>query len=109
METVENTDYVLSLVASINVPILYYNSETRFVQQIICNCVSFSANLDIIRYDEINSYISLHYDLFARWHRGDRVDWDTFHFFSTNADNIYDIDFELTRQGRGILLYKCII
>ena len=31
------------------------------------------------------------------------VGWDTFHFFSTIAENVYDRDFELTRQGRGIL------
>ena len=31
------------------------------------------------------------------------VGWDTFHIFSTIAENIYDIDFELTRQGRRIL------
>ena len=31
------------------------------------------------------------------------VSWDTFHFFSNITENIYDIDFELTRQGRGIL------
>ena len=31
------------------------------------------------------------------------VGWDTFTFFSNIAENIYDSDFELTRQGSGIL------
>ena len=31
------------------------------------------------------------------------VSRDTFHFFSNIAKNIHDIDFDLTRQGRGIL------
>ena len=31
------------------------------------------------------------------------VSRDTFYFFSNIADNIYDRDFDLTRQGRGIL------
>ena len=31
------------------------------------------------------------------------VSWDTFHFFSNIAENIYDRDFDLTLQGRGIL------
>ena len=31
------------------------------------------------------------------------VSWDTFHFFSNIAENIYNRDFDLTRQGRGIL------
>ena len=31
------------------------------------------------------------------------VSRDTFHFFSNIAENIYDRDFNLTRQGRGIL------
>ena len=29
--------------------------------------------------------------------------WDTFHFFSNISENIYDRDFDLTRQGRGFL------
>ena len=31
------------------------------------------------------------------------VGWDTFKYFSTIAENIYDRNFELTRQGRAIL------
>ena len=31
------------------------------------------------------------------------VGWDNFHFFSNIAKTIYNKDFELTRQGRGIL------
>ena len=31
------------------------------------------------------------------------VSRDTFYFFSNIAENIYDRDFDLTRQGRGIL------
>ena len=31
------------------------------------------------------------------------VSRDTFHFFSNIAENMYDRDLELTRQGRGIL------
>ena len=31
------------------------------------------------------------------------VSWDTFHFFSNIAENMYDRDFDLTLQGRGIL------
>ena len=31
------------------------------------------------------------------------VSWDTFYFFSNISENIYDTDFVLTRQGRGIL------
>ena len=38
------------------------------------------------------------------------VGWDSFHFFSTIAENIYDIDLELTRQGRGQrLLVSCVV
>ena len=35
--------------------------------------------------------------------REDWVGWDIFHFFANIAENIYDRDFELTRQGTGIL------
>ena len=34
------------------------------------------------------------------------VSRDTFHFFSNIAENMYDRDLELTRQGRIIFLYK---
>ena len=39
------------------------------------------------------------------------VGWDTFHFFSeSNIDeNIYDRNFELTRQGRGILPLQTLL
>ena len=35
-----------------------------------------------------------------------KVGWDTFHFFSNIAENMYDTYFELTRQGRESFLYK---
>ena len=37
------------------------------------------------------------------------VSWDTFHFFSNITENIYNIDFELTRQGRGILPLQTLL
>ena len=37
------------------------------------------------------------------------VSWDTFHFFSNITENSYDIDFELTRQGRGILPIQTLL
>ena len=37
------------------------------------------------------------------------VGWDTFHFFSNIAENIYDRDFELTRQERGILPLQTLL
>ena len=33
----------------------------------------------------------------------------TLHFFSTIAENIYDIDFELTRQERGIFPLQTLL
>ena len=36
------------------------------------------------------------------------IGWDTFHFFSNIAENIYDRDFELT-QGRGILPLQTVL
>ena len=37
------------------------------------------------------------------------VSWDTFHFLSNITENIYDIYFELTRQGRTILPLHIIL
>ena len=37
------------------------------------------------------------------------VSWDTFHFFSNITENMYDIGFELTRQGRGILPLQTLL
>ena len=37
------------------------------------------------------------------------VSWDTFNFSSNITENIYDIDFELTRQGRGILPLQTLL
>ena len=37
------------------------------------------------------------------------VGWDTFQFLSNIADTIYDRDFELTRQGRGILPLQTLL
>ena len=46
METVENTDYVLSLVTSINVTLLQRATYCR--PSALPNCVSFSAKFNII-------------------------------------------------------------
>ena len=37
------------------------------------------------------------------------VGWDTFHFFSNIAENIYDRNFEMPRQGRGILPLQTLL
>ena len=37
------------------------------------------------------------------------VGWDTFHFFSNIGENIYDRDFELTRQGRIFLPLQTLL
>ena len=37
------------------------------------------------------------------------VSWNTFHLFSNITENIYDIDFELTRHGRGILPLQTVL